>query len=39
MEGIMEKVKEWERTRSIAIAYDICKYLLENSHEEEGTDD
>ena len=29
MEGITEKVKEWERTKSIAIANDICQQLLE----------
>ena len=29
-------VKEWERTKSIALAYVICSYLLE--HSDEGTD-
>lgn len=26
-EEIKEKLKEWERTRSIALAYDICEEL------------
>lgn len=26
-EGIKEKLKEWKRTRSIALAYDICEEL------------
>ena len=35
---LRKMIREWRRTKSIALAYDICKYLLENSHEEEGTD-
>ena len=28
-EEIREKLKEWKRTRSIALAYDICEELAD----------
>ena len=29
-EEVKEKLKEWKKTRSIALAYDICEFLSKN---------
>ena len=33
-EEIKEKLKEWKRTRSIALAYDICEELADGDENE-----